>query len=68
MHFILMAGREEISGRIRKRGEEEDCWCMQQADRCVSILGNLIRGIEIDTDTKSAKEAAEEISRYLREL
>lgn len=51
---------EEIGGRIRKRGEEEGCWCMQQVERCAGILGNLIRSIEIDTDRKSAGEAAEE--------
>lgn len=67
LHFILMAGREEISRRILIRGEEEDCWCMRQVDRCVNILGKLIRGIEINTDTKSAKEATEEILGYLQE-
>lgn len=39
LHFVLIAGREQIAERILGRGEAEDCWCMRQVDRCVDISG-----------------------------
>lgn len=61
LHFILMAGREQIASRILERGEDEDCWCMRQIDRCVDILGKDIRGIEVNTDERDAEAVAQEI-------
>lgn len=66
LHFILMAGKEQIASRILTRGEDEDCWCMRQVERCVGILGKDIRGIEIDTNVRDAEAVVQEIISYIQ--
>lgn len=66
LHFVLLADREQLASRIKKRGEDEDCWCMRQVERCVGILGKEIRGIEIDTDVRDAEAVAQEIISYIQ--
>ena len=34
-HILLEADSETIRQRILTRGEEEDCWCMQQIGKCI---------------------------------
>ena len=67
LHFILMAGKEQMVSRILKRGEDEDCWCMRQADRCVGILGKEIRGVLVDTKEKGPEAVAEEMISYIQQ-
>lgn len=61
LHFILLADKEQLVSRIKKRGEDEDCWCMRQIDRCVGILGKEIRGIPLDTNGREPEAVAQEM-------
>lgn len=58
-HVVLDTPAEVTLERILARGEEADCWCARQAERCAAALKDL-PGIHIDAE-KSAEEVAEEI-------
>lgn len=64
-HFILLAGRETVMERIRRRGEDESFWCARQIDRCTAALGNTIRGIEIKTEGRPPEAVAAEILNHI---
>ena len=52
--------------RIRQRGEDENSWCARQLERCVAALGHTVRGVEIETDSRSPAAVAEEILRRIK--
>lgn len=57
---ILEASHAVIHDRILARGEDEDCWCMENID--MSREGSsALDGVKISTDSKSPEEIAEEL-------
>ncbi len=57
---ILTASRQSIHDRILARGEDEDCWCMENLD--MAIEGSeALSGLKISTDGRSPEEIAEEV-------
>jgi deoxyadenosine/deoxycytidine kinase len=55
-HFILLAEKSTILDRLRKRGEQDNSWPVQQVDRCISYFENDIESIKINTDNLSKEE------------
>ncbi len=62
-HFILLAPKEKIIGRLIHRGEEQGSWAEQQIDRCVKAFSSNIRGEIVDTDNLTVDEVAQHIFR-----
>jgi len=60
-HFCLMASKEVIHDRLRKRGEEEGNWCFQQTDRCIEAFQDPMFNQHIWTEEKSVDEIVREI-------
>ena len=63
IHIILDVPSEEIATRILHRGEEPDCWCMRQKDRCPELLARL-NGIHIDA-AQSIPDVAKSILEHI---
>ena len=66
LHVVLLAGAERIMERIRQRGEDENSWCARQLERCVAARGHTVRGVEIETDSRSPEAVAEEVLRRIK--
>ena len=60
-HFILLASKETVVGRLINRGEEENSWAEQQIDRCLSAFDKDIPGEKIDTGTLTVHDIAKYI-------
>ncbi len=57
---ILEASHGAVHDRILARGEDEDCWCMENID--MSREGSsALDGVKISTDSKSPEEIAKEL-------
>lgn len=59
LHIILDLPSDIIEERIIMRGEEADCWCNMQKERCTELLAKL-SGHRFD-GKKSVDELAEEL-------
>jgi adenylate kinase family enzyme len=62
-HFCLMASKETIHDRLRKRGEEEGNWCFHQTDRCLDAFEDSLFEQKIWTEDKTVEAIIEEIMR-----
>ena len=60
-HFILLASKETVVGRLIHRGEEENSWAEQQIDRCLSAFEKDIIGEKIDTGVLTVDGVANRI-------
>lgn len=60
-HFCLMATKETIHDRLRKRGEEEGNWCFHQTDRCLAAFEDPIFEQKIWTEDRAVEEIVKEI-------
>lgn len=60
-HVMLEASHETIRQRILTRGEEEDCWCMAQIDRCLAAQREMTCDQRLWTDGKNPEELAREL-------
>ncbi len=60
-HFILLASKETVVGRLIHRGEEKESWAEQQIDRCFKAFNEFIRGEKVETDKMTINEVAEYI-------
>jgi hypothetical protein len=49
-HFCLMADRETIFTRLRRRGEAEGNWCFQQTEKCLKSFKENDFRTYIDTE------------------
>lgn len=57
--IVLEASMQTLHDRILKRGEEEDCWCME--NRTLAKSGaEALPGIHIQTDGRSVEEICTE--------
>ncbi len=51
VHFIILeAAHDTVHGRILARGEEEDCWCIENIEMARAGASALPGGIHINTD------------------
>lgn len=57
--IILEASYQSIHDRILTRGEDEDCWCMQNIEMASSGAAAVPGGHHINTDGKSVEELVE---------
>lgn len=65
-HFILTASKEAIIKRLDNRGNSTD-WAYRQIDRCIkAFCSEDIKGIKIDTDSKSIGEVTESIRHFIQ--
>ena len=63
--IILEASRQNIHDRILARGEDEDCWCMENIEMSQNGSKALPNGFHINTDEKSVDETADIVLAYL---
>ncbi len=62
---VLTASHQTIHDRILARGEEEDCWCMQQIDMARKATAALKGALLVDTEGRTIAEIAHTIRNYL---
>lgn len=60
-HIILEADEKTLFERIVARGEEEDCWCVQNIGRCFLAQKNMPFDLRINSMGKTPEEIAKEI-------
>lgn len=58
--IILEAAYEDIHDRILARGEDEDCWCMQNIEMSRAGAGSL-PGLHISTDGRTVDALADAV-------
>ena len=63
---VLEASYSGIRSRILARGEDEDCWCMQNIGVAREGAHSIEFGIHIDTDNRTAAEIAELILTHIQ--
>lgn len=61
-HFTLMASKETLLKRLRRRGDTKKSWPAKQINRCVEALGNPIFNEHIKTDNMCIDEVVEYIA------
>ncbi len=62
--FILEVSWQTIHDRILARGEDEDCWCMENIELARSGSADL-PGIHIQTDGKSTDVLCDSVLRLI---
>jgi hypothetical protein len=64
-HFTLLASRQTILRRLRRRGDGINSWGARQLDRCLMSLSDEIFKFHLDTEGKNIEMVAEEIARHV---
>ncbi len=67
-YFVLTAFRQTIHDRILARGEEEDCWCMQNLDMAMAAATAIPGATCVDTEDAAPDEIAEQILGLVKNL
>lgn len=62
VHVMLEADAASIRERILSRGEDEDCWCMNQIKKCLSTQSNLPADLRLPTVGVPVPELAKSIT------
>ncbi|MBE9098776.1 AAA family ATPase [Vacuolonema iberomarrocanum] len=62
-HFTLLASRDTILRRLRRRGDGRNSWNAHQLDRCLESLSDEMFAVHLNTDGKTIEAVAEEIAR-----
>ncbi|CAK7006004.1 AAA family ATPase [Tissierella carlieri] len=62
-HFTLMADKETLIKRLRKRGEGKNSWAAKQIDRCINSLDNPTFKEHIDTNKMTVYEVVDYIGK-----
>lgn len=63
-HFTLIASRDTIHRRLRRRGDGNNSWNARQLDRCLISLSEEKFAVHLDTEGKTIEAVAEEIAHY----
>lgn len=63
--IILEAAHRTVHDRILARGEEEDCWCIQNIEMARACTRAVTGGFHITTDHRSVSELADVTLEYL---
>lgn len=61
-HYTLMASKETILKRLKRRGDGANSWGAKRAERCLEGLSNEAFQSHIHTDNMSIEEVAEKIA------
>lgn len=61
-HFVLMANKDTLLGRLKKRGEGGKSWAAKQIDRCLVNLTKEVFQEHIDTDNMTIRQVIEHIA------
>ena len=61
-HFTLLASRDTILRRLRRRGDGRNSWPARQLDRCLDALSDETFAVHLNTDGKTIEAVAEEIA------
>ena len=64
-HILLVSDYPTIHKRILNRGEEEDCWCIQNIDLCLENQKEFTDVIRIESINKEVYEIALELEKLL---
>ena len=64
--IILEGAYQSIHDRILARGEDEDCWCMQNIEMASAGSKAIQGGYHISTDNRSVEELAEVVLEYIK--
>ncbi|WDV47194.1 AAA family ATPase [Clostridiaceae bacterium M8S5] len=62
-HFVLMADKETLLKRLRKRGDGKNSWPAKQIDRCINNLNKKMFKEHIYTDEMTVEQVIEYISK-----
>ena len=60
-HFTLVASKETLAKRLRKRGDSSNSWAAKQINRCIEALSNPIFKEHIDTNKMTIYEVVDYI-------
>ncbi|MBD1841850.1 AAA family ATPase [Cyanobacteria bacterium FACHB-63] len=63
-HFTLLASRETILRRLRRRGDGSNSWNARQLDRCLKSLSDEKFAVHLNTEEKTIEAVAEEIAHH----
>lgn len=58
-HILLEASTETVRERILLRGEDEDCWCMQQIEHCEAEQRNMKCDLRLLANDSSPEKLAD---------
>lgn len=61
-HFTLLASRETLLKRLKRRGDHKNSWPAQQIDRCISSLSQDMFQTHINTDNLTPEEIMDRIA------
>jgi len=61
-HFCLVADKEVIKKRLKKRGERSSSWAFDQIDRCIKSHKNQYFAEHIDTTHLSIDQVVQEVA------
>lgn len=61
-YVILDADWKTIHDRVLKRGEKENCWCMQNIEMCLEYQQKETHAIHVNALNRSPEEIAKEIA------
>lgn len=61
-HFSLLASKETLLKRLKKRGDGRDSWAAQQIERCINSLSDDLFEEHIITDSMTIDEVVEHIA------
>lgn len=67
-YVILDGDRQTIHDRIIKRGEDEECWCMNNIQTCLDAQCGDMRAEHINTVGRTPGEIADEIIERFKKL
>ena len=67
-YVILDGDRQTIHDRIIKRGEDEECWCMNNIQTCLDAQCGDMRAEHINTVGRTPGEIADEIIKRFERL
>ena len=59
--IILEANYENVHDRILARGEDEDCWCMENIEMSSNASKAIEGGCYICTDNRTVEELVDEV-------
>lgn len=66
-HILLVSNYQTIHDRILKRGEEENCWCIQNIDLCLNNQKNFSDVIRLESISKDIESLAKELGNKIYE-
>lgn len=63
--ILCGANYENVHDRILARGEDEECWCMENIEMSSRASKAIEGGYHVNTDGRTVEELAEEVITYI---